>query len=47
MSDDKEKQQEAPVAAKEKDTELSDDELDSVVGGVPGYWDYDDPTSHS
>lgn len=47
MSDDKEKQQEAPVAAKKKDAKLSDDELDGVAGGVPGYWDYDDPTSHS
>ncbi|MBP2627570.1 MAG: hypothetical protein H6Q68_2281 [Firmicutes bacterium] len=26
---------------------LSNKELENVSGGVPGYWDYDDPTTHS
>jgi len=37
MSDDKEKQPEAPVEPDKKDAELSDDEIDGVVGGLVSY----------
>lgn len=27
--------------------DLTDKDLEKISGGVPGYWDYDDPTTHS